>query len=111
MNKGLKSKEIIDCIQGQEYIPLFKQQGIKEFLYNYNQYKELVKEHVYWGEEVESQLYHIDPDTKLVKLQLNTDYLFQELKNRADNFELQPESGNWMIEFTPLKPYEYTYDL
>ena len=85
-----------------------KKHGIIQFLNLYKKFQDYSSEDVYWGDEIELHLLNIDPKTKLPKLQLNTEYMFESLT--SDVFDLQPEYGAWMLEAVPLKPYESTGD-
>jgi len=85
-----------------------KEHGIIQFLNLYKKFKDHQEDHICWGDELELHLLNIDPSTKLPRLQLNTDYIFNTLT--SDLFTLQPEYGAWMLEAVPTKPYEFTGD-
>jgi glutamate--cysteine ligase catalytic subunit len=85
-----------------------KEHGIIQFLLLYKKFKEFNNEELHWGDEIELHLLHIDPVTKLLKLQLNNDYIFKAIK--SEDFDLQPEYGAWMLETVPSKPYDFDGD-
>lgn len=74
-----------------------------------------VQDPFYWGEEVEYMLVDIDDASKRAKLAIDKDYILDDLndpekpesyeKSIKNNILFHPEYGRYMIEATPLKPY------
>ena len=85
-----------------------KEHGVVQFLLLYKACKNLYTEETFWGDEIEMHILNIDPVTKLPRLQLNNQYIINSVK--SSQFEIQPESGAWMIETVPRLPYRFTGD-
>ncbi|ODV86821.1 hypothetical protein CANARDRAFT_6389 [[Candida] arabinofermentans NRRL YB-2248] len=67
-----------------------------------------------WGDEVEYMLVKIDDDSKTAKLAIDKDYILTSLNEDGEHYQkaldsnviFHPEYGRFMIEATPLKPYD-----
>lgn len=44
--------------------------GVRQFISTYNRVKDLRGDELLWGDEIEYGVFHIDPDTKKVRLSL-----------------------------------------
>lgn len=82
-------------------------------------------DHFYWGDEVEYMLVEIDDEARTARLAIDRDHILSNLsdpdkpdsylKATEKNVSFHPEYGRYMIEATPLRPYDgqslsdYTY--
>jgi len=98
-----------DSKKDLEYI---RKAGVRQFISTYNRVKDLKGDELLWGDEVEYGIFHIDPETKKVRLSLRAKEVMDEL-NRKEAVHSQisegcnwvPEYGAWMVEATPSRPY------
>ena len=51
-----------------------------QFLLLYLKFKDLAQTKTFWGDEIEYHLLHLDPNTKIPKLQPNTEYMFKSIQ-------------------------------
>lgn len=91
----------------------YKHHGLMQFvkLYSVHKDRQIKQEDLHWGEEIEYQMFNIDPDTRQVKLACDASHLIQSFNNmnkeeKHFDFALLPEFGNWMIEAVPSEPYK-----
>ena len=91
----------------QQLSAFIKENGILQFLHLYKKFHNISQSKIFWGDEIEMHLVHIDPTTNHVKLQLNNEYIFDNFSSK-NIFSLQPEYGAWMIETVPKDPYEFS---
>jgi len=98
------TSQTLSYAQTANLIGFIKKHGIIQFLHLLKKFKDFHQDNIKWGDEVEQHLLHIDPTTKLPKLQLNASYIFSECTSK--DFEIQPEYGSWMLETVPANPYE-----
>lgn len=98
----------LNFYESKPVIEYIKQHGIIQFLRLLKKFKGTVQNETFWGDEIEYHLLHLDKTAKTVKLQPNTEYMFNGMQH--DIFGLQPEYGAWMIEIVPTKPYKYDGD-
>jgi len=93
--------------------------GTRQFISTYNRVKDLKGDELLWGDEIEYGVFHIDPETKKVRLSLRAKEIMDALNDKEQGHsELTegctwvPEYGAWMVEATPNRPYTgYTTDL
>ena len=100
--------QTLNFYESKPFLEYIKQHGIVQFILLLKKFKDDKKDKVFWGDEIEFHLLHIDPITKLPKLQPNTEYLFHSPPQQ--NFSLQVEFGAWMVEVVPTAPYEIDGD-
>mmetsp|Transcript_11798 Transcript_11798/g.27989 ORF Transcript_11798/g.27989 Transcript_11798/m.27989 type:complete len:960 (+) Transcript_11798:173-3052(+) len=86
--------------------------GIRQFVSTYNRVKDLKGDELLWGDEIEYGIFHVDPDTKKIRLSLRAKNVMDELNRKeAEHSQILegcnwvPEYGAWMIEATPNRPY------
>jgi len=86
--------------------------GIRQFISTYDRVKDLKGDELLWGDEIEYGIFHIDPETKKVRLSLRAKDVMDELNMKeAQHSQLTegcnwvPEYGAWMVEATPSRPY------
>lgn len=92
--------------------------GIDQLINIFRQHADRRQDHFYWGDEVEYMLVDVDPQAKTARLAIDKDYILDDLNNpekpdfynRAldSNTSFHPEYGRFMIEATPLRPYDGT---
>lgn len=86
----------------------YKRHGLMQFckLYSVHKDRQIKKEDLHWGEEIEYQIFSFNTDTREVKLACDASHLIQSFNdmNKEEkhfDFALLPEYGNWMIEAVP----------
>jgi len=102
------TSQTLSFSQTKNLISFIKKHGVIQFLHLLKKFKNFHQDDIKWGDEVEQHLLHIDPITKLPKLQLNASYIFNDCT--PEDFSIQPEYGSWMLETVPTDPYEGTGD-
>jgi len=93
--------------------------GVRQFISTYNRVKDLRGDELLWGDEIEYGVFHVDPETKKVRLALRAKEIMDQLnRNESENKQIVegcnwvPEYGAWMVEATPNRPYTgFTTDL
>lgn len=73
-------------------------------------------DHFYWGDEVEYMMVSLNENEKSLKLSIDHDYVLDNLSEEGMNYEkskqndvlFHPEYGRFMLEATPLNPYDGT---
>ena len=109
--------------ESKEVQHIYKRESVKQFQRIYDKFNILKteKSELYWGDEVEYQIVHFDDEKEEVKLQPNTDYIFEEVeknnsafeslsveeqkKQENDYFTTVVEYGAFMVETIPIGPY------
>lgn len=104
-----------DAKQHNEHVRL---NGIEQLINIFHQHGARKNDHFLWGDEVEYMLVDIDPANKTAKLAIDKDSILDDLndpekpeisgKAVANNVSFHPEYGRFMIEATPLRPYDGT---
>lgn len=92
-----------------------RENGINQLINIFKQHSKREEDPYYWGDEVEYMLVDIDDVCKSAKLAIDKDYILSDLndpekpesyeKSISNNILFHPEYGRYMIEATPLKPY------
>lgn len=92
--------------------------GIEQLINIFKQHAARKNDHFYWGDEVEYMLVDIDASEKIARLAIDKDLILDDLNNPEkpevygkvieNNVSFHPEYGRYMIEATPLKPYDGT---
>lgn len=95
-----------------------RENGISQLINIFRQHAGRNNDHFYWGDEVEYMLLDIDRVNKTAKLAIDKDSILTDLndplkpeifeKAISNNISFHPEYGRYMIEATPLKPYDGT---
>lgn len=93
-----------------------RENGIEQLINIFKQHGKRQKDHFYWGDEVEYMLVDIDSSNKTAKLAIDRDLILDDLNDPLkpeiamkainNNVSFHPEYGRYMIEATPLKPYD-----
>ncbi|XP_023932288.1 glutamate--cysteine ligase catalytic subunit-like [Lingula anatina] len=88
-----------------------REHGITQFINLWKRHKDVKKDCLLWGDEVEYTLVHLDHENEKSSLLLKGDKVLhvlqqQERENPADLKTIwRPEYANYMVEGTPGKPY------
>ncbi|ESP03368.1 hypothetical protein LOTGIDRAFT_224402 [Lottia gigantea] len=88
-----------------------RKHGIQQFIYQYHKCKDLEKECLYWGDEVEYMLVKLDKANKQCRLVLKAKEVLKKLQKRElecpndHPSTWRPEYAEYMVEGTPGKPY------
>jgi hypothetical protein len=93
--------------------------GVRQFISTYNRVKDLKGDELLWGDEIEYGIFHIDNETKSIRLSLRAKEIMDTLnlrekahEHRVEGCNWVPEYGSWMVEATPKRPYNgYSTDL
>lgn len=89
--------------------------GIAQLVNIYRQHASRRNDHFYWGDEVEYMLVDVDQKLRLAKLSIDHDHILEDLNDpakpeskvaSASNVSFHPEYGRFMLEATPLRPYD-----
>ncbi|CAH6721158.1 glutamate--cysteine ligase [[Candida] jaroonii] len=114
----------LDWHQSKKHNQHVRNNGIEQLINIFNQHGDRDDDKFYWGDEVEYMLVHIDDDSQKATLSIDKDYILDDLNDSTlplykevvdKNVSFHPEYGRYMIEATPLKPfngddiYEYVY--
>jgi len=98
----LKEAKVLEWSEMTEHIDSYKKKAIQQFINIYNDYKRNSSIPFYWGYEMEYMLLKKEDN---YQLNLIGNKLIRNLE-RTNNFDCwKPEYANWMIEKTPIKPY------
>lgn len=106
----------LDWHQSKEYNEHVRANGIAQLVNIFQQHASRDDDRFLWGDEVEYMLVDIDEDAETAKLSIDRDYILDDLNdpekpssyNKAieNNISFHPEYGRFMIEATPLRPYD-----
>eukprot|EP00534_Pseudo-nitzschia_fraudulenta_P007949 CAMPEP_0201144766 /NCGR_PEP_ID=MMETSP0851-20130426/6512_1 /ASSEMBLY_ACC=CAM_ASM_000631 /TAXON_ID=183588 /ORGANISM="Pseudo-nitzschia fraudulenta, Strain WWA7" /LENGTH=927 /DNA_ID=CAMNT_0047419663 /DNA_START=232 /DNA_END=3015 /DNA_ORIENTATION=- len=98
--------------ESKKDLKYIRKAGIRQFINTYNRVKDLKGDELLWGDEIEYGIFHIDPETKKVRLSLRAKAVMDELNRKeAEHSQISegcnwvPEYGGWMVEATPNRPY------
>lgn len=92
---------------------------MRQFLSTFRRVKDLKGDELLWGDEIEYGIFHLDPQSKKVRLSLRAKQIMDQLNEKesqhsqvVEGCNWVPEYGAWMVEATPDRPYTgYTTDL
>ena len=75
----------------KDKIEQYKEHGIKQFinLFNCHKDKNLEKEKLHWGDEIEYSLFHFDAQNKVLKLMSAADKLIDEFNKEHKRKEIE----------------------
>ncbi|XP_069107021.1 glutamate--cysteine ligase catalytic subunit-like [Argopecten irradians] len=88
-----------------------RKHGIRQFINQYRKLKDIKKDVLYWGDEVEYMLVKFDDEKKTARLRLDADRVLAILQQREKDTPhdhpttWRPEYASYMVEGTPGKPY------
>lgn len=106
----------LDWHEAKQYNEHVRDNGITQLINIFKQHsKTRLNDKFYWGDEVEYMLVDINDESKTARLSIDKDYILDDLNdpekpesyNKAieNDVSFHPEYGRFMIEATPLKPY------
>ena len=106
----------LDWHSSRKYNEHVRANGITQLINIFRQHSKRTNDHFYWGDEVEYMLVDIDRTQKTARLSIDKDSILIDLndplkpeiydKAVRNNISFHPEYGRYMIEATPLKPYD-----
>lgn len=84
---------------------LIKIYGINQFVRILQKKQKLktLQEDIKWGYELEAHLTKLKPYQKQVKITIDNEKLFKEIKEENTGIDAHVEYGAWMIELIPTK--------
>lgn len=98
--------------EAKKYAEYVREHGIEQLIHTYNKTKDRKCHTLLWGDEVESMVVEIDPETRQCRLSLRQAQILDQLAEAeksgsltAHNVSFHPEYGRYMIETTPAKPF------
>lgn len=100
----------------KKYADHVRSNGILQLLSSYKISANRENDKFFWGDEIEYMMVHLDENSKSLKLSIDHDYVLDNLsedglshQEALDNDVLfHPEYGRFMLEATPLNPYDGT---
>lgn len=106
----------MDWNESKKYNEHVRANGIEQLINIFRQHKLRDHDHFYWGDEVEYMLVDINASTKTARLAIDKDSILDDLNDPEkpeiyskavdNNVSFHPEYGRFMIEATPLRPYD-----
>ncbi|PVH17186.1 uncharacterized protein CXQ87_000067 [Candidozyma duobushaemuli] len=106
----------LDWHESKKHNEHVRDNGIEQLINIFRQHSARSKDHFYWGDEVEYMLVDIDSSRKTARLAIDKDSILDDLNDPAkpeisgkaisNNVSFHPEYGRYMIEATPLRPYD-----
>ena len=97
-------------------IPKLKRLGLEQFVHNYTRMRGRGDYPFKWGDEVEQLIVRVDDEAETVKLVLKATEVLEKLKkfnealDEEDRVCWQTESGEFMAESTPGRPFGSSVD-
>ncbi|TID29679.1 hypothetical protein CANINC_001798 [Pichia inconspicua] len=90
--------------------------GITQLINSHTISKDRDNDKFFWGDEIEYMMVLIDEDNKRVKLAIDHDWVLESLSEEGTKYQkaidndvlFHPEYGRFMLEATPLNPYDGT---
>lgn len=107
----------LDWHESQKHNEHVRTNGIVQLVNIFRQHGARAHDHFYWGDEVEYMLVDVDGPQRRARLSIDHDYILEDLNDPAKpqaaaavahNVSFHPEYGRFMIEATPLRPYDGT---
>lgn len=106
----------LDWHHSKKFNDHVRENGIEQLINIFRQHEKRENDHFYWGDEVEYMLVDIDDSKRTARLAIDKDSILDDLndpekpeisgKALDNNISFHPEYGRYMIEATPLKPYD-----
>lgn len=106
----------LDWHKSKKFNDHVRENGIEQLINIFRQHGNRENDHFYWGDEVEYMLVDIDNDKRTARLAIDNDHILDDLndpnkpeisgKAIDNNVSFHPEYGRYMIEATPLTPYD-----
>lgn len=90
--------------------------GITQLINSHTISKDRDNDKFYWGDEIEYMMVLVDEENKIAKLAIDYDWVLDNLSEEGINYQksvdndvlFHPEYGRFMLEATPLNPYDGT---
>lgn len=100
----------------KRYADHVRDNGVIQLLNSYKISQNRQNDKFYWGDEIEYMMVFLDEKSKSLKLSIDHDYVLTNLSEDGKNYQtavdndvlFHPEYGRFMLEATPLKPYDGT---
>ncbi len=100
--------------ESRQYSEHIRKNGLAQLINMFNAAYNRSDDKYLWGDEVEYILVQFNEKLKTAKINIDKDYILEDLNKSGEMFELaklnnanfHPEYGRFMIEATPLKPYD-----
>ncbi|QLG74774.1 hypothetical protein HG535_0H01000 [Zygotorulaspora mrakii] len=98
--------------ESRSYNDRLKTEGIEQLLAVFKAASKRDNDTLFWGDEIEYMMIEYDDSEKNAMLDVNDDCILKILNTddlpvcNANDVHFHPEYGRFMLEATPLKPYE-----
>lgn len=105
----------LDWYESRKYNSHVRDNGINQLINIFKQHQDRDGDKFFWGDEVEYMLVDVDDKSKTARLSIDNDHILEELNDESikagrqaveKNVSFHPEYGRFMIEATPLKPFD-----
>lgn len=104
----------LDWHESKKYNEHVRDNGITQLINIFKQHYNRENDEFLWGDEVEYMLVDVDQEHHTAKLAIDKDYILDDLNDakkglpnaQKNNVSFHPEYGRYMIEGTPLRPYD-----
>lgn len=108
----------LDWHEAKKHNEHVRKNGIEQLLNIFRQHASRENDPFLWGDEVEYMLVDVDEQNRTARLSIDNDHILDDLndpekpelydKGIESNVSFHPEYGRFMIEATPLRPYDGT---
>lgn len=100
----------------KKYADHVRSNGVIQLLNSYKISQGRENDKFYWGDEIEYMMISLDEASRSLKLSIDHDYVLTNLSEDGKNYQaaldndvlFHPEYGRFMLEATPLNPYDGT---
>ena len=106
----------LDWTSSRKYNEHIRANGIVQLQNIFRQHIARKNDHFYWGDEIDYMLVDVDEQQRTARLALDKDYILCDLRDPEkkelyasvvdSNILFHPEYGRYMIEATPLLPFD-----
>ncbi|KAI5964746.1 GSH1 [Candida pseudojiufengensis] len=104
----------LDWHESKKYNEHVRENGTIQLINIFNQHFNRNNDKFLWGDEVEYMLIDLNETNHTAKLSIDKDYILNDLNDESkllkttinNNISFHPEYGRFMLEGTPLKPYD-----
>lgn len=106
----------LDWSKSRKFNEHVRENGIEQLINIFKQHSKRENDVYFWGDEVEYMLVDVNDKEKTAKLSIDKDFILDDLNDSTkvelaaevekENVSYHPEYGRFMIEATPLRPYD-----
>lgn len=107
----------LDWHKSKKFNEHVRDNGIEQLINIFRQHASRANDTYFWGDEVEYMLVDVNDTKRTAKLSIENDHILEDFNDPvnhaelyqkvvAQNISFHPEYGRFMIEATPLRPYD-----